>query len=198
MSLDPTRPALLLIDVQPRRTRSTNELPALAFGSHYSVFKERPGTHQYCRCWCRVLRRTVPDGLLRWKVSFGCRRALGGRSDGMVTVTAARSSVNAARKEFLPGAAQAAAQCTRHSSGPRVGRCGWPPGLAGPRTGGHTPSARHQGHPFRPTPTPSSRPPSSRPPPRRARPGSDLRRPGPTGPAWPWPRGSARRGWPAR
>jgi len=44
-SLDPTRPALLLIDVQPRRTKSANELPALAFGSHYSVFKERPGTH---------------------------------------------------------------------------------------------------------------------------------------------------------
>src|SRR5580700_8698859 len=75
-SLDPSRPALLLIDVQPNRPK-TSELPALAFGSHYSVFKERPGTHHYCRCWCRVLRRTVPDGLLRWKVSFGCRMTLG-------------------------------------------------------------------------------------------------------------------------
>jgi len=52
-------------------------LPALAFGSHYSVFKERPGTHQSSRCWCRVCRRTVPDELLRRRVSFGCRRALG-------------------------------------------------------------------------------------------------------------------------
>ncbi len=40
---------------------SPDELPALAFGSHYSVFKERPGTHQSSRCWCRVCRRTVPD-----------------------------------------------------------------------------------------------------------------------------------------
>jgi len=93
--LYPTRPALLLIDVQPRRTKSANELPALAFGSHYSVFKERPGTHQYCRCWCRVARRTVPDGRVRWKVSFGCRTTLGGRSDGIVTVAGASHSVNA-------------------------------------------------------------------------------------------------------
>ncbi len=48
-------------------------MPALAFGSHYSVFKERPGTHRYSRCWCRVSRRTVSDGLLRRRVSFGCR-----------------------------------------------------------------------------------------------------------------------------
>ena len=65
-----------LIDVQPIRL-SPDELPALAFGSHYSVFKERPGTHQSSRCWCRVCRRTVPDELLRRRVSFGCRRALG-------------------------------------------------------------------------------------------------------------------------
>jgi hypothetical protein len=49
-----------LIDVQPIRL-SPDELPALAFGSHYSVFKERPGTHQSSRCWCRVCRRTAPD-----------------------------------------------------------------------------------------------------------------------------------------
>ena len=59
-----------------------DELPALAFGSHYSVFKERPGTHHYCRCWCRVFRRTAPDGLLRRRVSFGCRTDLGGLSGG--------------------------------------------------------------------------------------------------------------------
>ena len=57
-----SRRLCFVIDVQPKRT-STNELPALAFGSHYSVFKERPGTHHYCRCWCRVFRRTVPDAL---------------------------------------------------------------------------------------------------------------------------------------
>jgi hypothetical protein len=28
---------------------------------------------EYCRCWCRVFQRTVPDGLLRRRVSFGCR-----------------------------------------------------------------------------------------------------------------------------
>ena len=49
-----------LIDVQPIRL-SPDELPALAFGSHYSVFKERPGTHQSSRCWCRVCQRTAPD-----------------------------------------------------------------------------------------------------------------------------------------
>ena len=51
---------VLLIDVQPIRL-SPDELPALAFGSHYSVFKERPGTHQSSRCWCRVCQRTAPD-----------------------------------------------------------------------------------------------------------------------------------------
>jgi len=70
-------------------------LPALAFGSHYSVFKERPGTHLSCRCWCRVARRTVPDELLRRRVSFGCRRARGGRSDGCVTLADSRRTVNA-------------------------------------------------------------------------------------------------------
>ena len=89
-----SRPAYCLIDVQPIRL-SPNGLPALAFGSHYSVFKERPGTHLSCRCWCRVARRTVPDELLRRRVSFGCRRARGGRSDGCVTLADARRTVNA-------------------------------------------------------------------------------------------------------
>ena len=61
-------------------------MPALAFGSHYSVFKERPRHAPPRRRWCRVLRRTVPDRSLCWKVSFGCRKALGGCSDGMVTL----------------------------------------------------------------------------------------------------------------
>jgi hypothetical protein len=37
------------------------EPPALAFGSHFSVFKERPGTYRYCRYRCRELRRTASD-----------------------------------------------------------------------------------------------------------------------------------------
>ncbi len=64
----------VVIDVQPIRM-SPDELPALAFGSHYSVFKERPGTHQSSRCWCRVCRRTIPDEFLRRRVSFDCQRA---------------------------------------------------------------------------------------------------------------------------
>ena len=62
-----------LIDVQPIRL-SPDELPALAFGSHYSVFKERPGTHQSSRCWCRVCQRTAPDkpaSLLRLSEGLG-------------------------------------------------------------------------------------------------------------------------------
>ena len=80
-----SRRLCFVIDVQPKRT-STNELPALAFGSHYSVFKERPRHALPRRRWCRVLRRTVPDRSLCWKVSLGRRKALGGCSDGMVTL----------------------------------------------------------------------------------------------------------------
>jgi hypothetical protein len=62
-------------------------LPALAFGSHYSVFKERPGTHRSYRWWCRV-----PEGLFRTDCSAGespsaVGRTPGGRSDGMHTVS---------------------------------------------------------------------------------------------------------------
>jgi hypothetical protein len=59
-----------------------DELPALAFGSHYFVFKERPGTHL-----SSGVGAGLPEGLyrtdsLRWKVSFGCRRAKEGPSAG--------------------------------------------------------------------------------------------------------------------
>src|SRR5580700_9601077 len=109
-SLDPSRPALLLIDVQPNRPK-TSELPALAFGSHYSVFKERPGTHHYCRCWCRV-----SEGLFRTDFSAGKSPAavggpLGSRSDGMVTVAVARVTVNA-----LPGCGRCLG--TAHAAAP--------------------------------------------------------------------------------
>jgi hypothetical protein len=65
-SLDPSRPALLLIDVQPRRTEVRMNCPHWLLALIYSVFKERPGTHHYCRCWCRV-----SEGLFRTDCSAG-------------------------------------------------------------------------------------------------------------------------------
>jgi hypothetical protein len=107
-------------------------LPALAFGSHYSVFKERPGTHLSCRCWCRVAQRTVPDELLRRRVSFGCRRARGGRSDGCVTLADTRRTVNAfARAEIRRASAPGRPQ------GPIV--AGHPPAAADARSNGPVP-----------------------------------------------------------
>jgi hypothetical protein len=143
-----SRPVYFLIDVQPIRL-SPNGLPALAFGSHYSVFKERPGTHLSCRCWCRVSRRTVPDELRRRKVSFGCRRARGGRSDGCVTLADARRTVNACARPDSTGhrprtglgpmvAGQGSTLADARPSGParrirparghRAVACGEPPG----------------------------------------------------------------------
>jgi hypothetical protein len=76
-----------------------------------SVFKERPGTHHYCRCWCRV-----SEGLFRTDFSAGKSPAavggpLGSRSDGMVTVAVARVTVNA-----LPGCGRCLG--TAHAAAP--------------------------------------------------------------------------------
>jgi hypothetical protein len=123
-----------VIDVQPIRL-SPDELPALAFGSHYSVFKERPGTHQSSRCWCRVCRRTVPDELLRRRVSFGCRRAWVGRSDGSVTLADVRQSVNASKgKKSDPGRTR--------SRLPSPIVAGHPPSPADARSNGPVPFAQ--------------------------------------------------------
>ncbi len=114
----------LLIDVQPIRL-SPDELPALAFGSHYSVFKERPGTHLSCRCWCRVYRRTVsgrttpPASLLR--LSEGPWE---GRSDGCVTLADARQTVNASVRTG-----------SSRGTSPRTGRCADRSGTSTPRRG---------------------------------------------------------------
>ena len=56
---------LLRIDVQPERHRRTGAhgLPALAFGSHYSVFKERPGTHQPKPVLVPGVPEGAPDGI---------------------------------------------------------------------------------------------------------------------------------------
>jgi hypothetical protein len=62
---EPACTALLTFNSSDPDIRSA-ELPALAFGSHYSVFKERPGTHRSCRWWCRV-----PEGLFRTDCSAG-------------------------------------------------------------------------------------------------------------------------------
>ena len=112
-----------LIDVQPIRL-SPDELPALAFGSHYSVFKERPGTHQSSRCWCRVCRRTAPDepaSLLQLPEGLGgpfrrechCSRRMTERQ-------------RAFRAENIRGSPRAAASATDRS-GPSAVTDGCPP-----------------------------------------------------------------------
>ena len=53
-------------------------MPALAFGSHYFVFKERPGTHRSSWSWCRVSQRTVPDVLLKLESLLRAPDDLGG------------------------------------------------------------------------------------------------------------------------
>ena len=158
-----------VIDVQPIRL-SPDELPALAFGSHYSVFKERPGTHQSSRCWCRVCRRTAPDepaSLLQLPEGLGgpfrrechCSRRvterqrafLRPRTSGVTRATASgigRSGTSAAtggcpleRSRFPP---RVSAQ--RH----QVVACGRPPGLphatrCSMRNGLSAPPAANQG-----------------------------------------------------
>ena len=119
-SLDPTRPALLLIDVQPKRTKVRVNCPHWLLALISSVFKERPGTHHYCRCWCRV-----SEGLFRTDCSAGKSPAavggpLGSRSDGMVTVAVARVTVNA-----LPGCGR----CRGTAQQLRPGACSIVPGL---------------------------------------------------------------------
>ena len=83
-----------------------------------------------------------PDGLLRWRVSFGCRRALGGRSDGYVTLADARQTVNASvRAGFSRGdRPEPAADADR--SGTSAHRRGCPPERPGSLEGGQrvTPS----------------------------------------------------------
>jgi hypothetical protein len=54
-------------------------------------------------------RRTVPDRLLRWRVSFGGQKASRGRSDGMHTVSdrpSRRQRVDCRRDETAPGGCQ--------------------------------------------------------------------------------------------
>jgi hypothetical protein len=125
-SLDPTRPALLLIDVQPKRTKVRVNCPHWLLALISSVFKERPGTHHYCRCWCRV-----SEGLFRTDCSAGKSPAavggpLGSRSDGMVTVAVARVTVNALPgcRSCLRSAQASAAGGARNCTGPAFARRG--------------------------------------------------------------------------
>ena len=120
---------------------STDELPALAFGSHYSVFKERPGTHLSCRCWCRVYRRTVSGRIAPPASLLRLSEGLGGRSDGSVTLPDARQTVNASgQAEFRRGDRPGPATETDRSGTPAHHR-GCPPERPGSLDG--APSAHH-------------------------------------------------------
>jgi len=118
--------------------------PHWLLACHYSVFKERPGTHLSSRCWCRVARRTVPDKQL---LPEGLLRFAGGplgRSDGCVTLSDPYRSVNASElagqsrgipgpglaPNILPGGRRRPADAGRHpgvacgsSSSPHATRC---------------------------------------------------------------------------
>lgn len=79
-------------------------MPALAFGSHYFVFKERPGTHRSSRSWCRVSQRTVPDVL---QLLESLLRAPGGRGPvrrGCHLIRCAREGQRVRARKYPPGA----------------------------------------------------------------------------------------------
>jgi hypothetical protein len=89
------------------------------------------------RCWCRVSRRTVPDEFLRRRVSFGCRRARGGRSDGTLTLPDATQG----RQRARAGPIQAASRPRTNIWGSRVAGApvdpaDAPPARSAPPTGG--------------------------------------------------------------
>jgi hypothetical protein len=114
-------------------------LPALAFGSHYSVFKERPGTHRLSRCWCRVFRRTVPDVLQVPESLLQTPEGQGGRSDGCVTLSGSCLGVNAQAGRISRGAAPGRTRHQRSGAGPTSG--GSSAGLRRPSTAGWAPAA---------------------------------------------------------
>ena len=75
-SLDPSRPALLLIDVQPRRTEARMNCPHWLLALTIP-FSRSDRAHTTSAMLVPGARRTVPDGLLRWRVSFEYRMTFG-------------------------------------------------------------------------------------------------------------------------
>ena len=86
-SLDPSRPALLLIDVQPRRAEARMNCPhwLLALAIPFS----RSDRARAARRWCRSFHRFQPK--LPPEVPGD---ALTGRSPGLITLTGQRGRVN--------------------------------------------------------------------------------------------------------